>query len=544
MSEVRVPEAQGLHVGEGGDLIVPGVEGRQCLADGAALRSVTGLSGPPPGGAAFDETMRWVVDAHPDVSVELTRVAAAPKPFRKGLIRAPLRELVYGLSVAAGIACLITVKVAVSPAQKEARDEESEIVRAMLAAPVVTYENAPAPVVAVAPLEEPTGPVAVAAGDRGTSVDEEDTTETDIPPPVVTQTEPEAEPVPTKAPAKKKRRRKRGKKKKNPREESRALLAVLGTSSDSEGTVFDVLSSSENTIGGVLDNSVLEGGLVTIAPEPEPVPDETDEIAEVVTLSVGSTKSLPRSVLPSKKISGDPKGIAAVTVEPDCKATPDPKDQVDVVFVVDASGDMGQAIASLSTQVAAMDKAVGKYDRSPHYGVVAFVDSVEVRSGGAFYTDAAALERELDRLLVRAGTDRQPDGTRPNDEPTNNGLDALHAAATKFPWRSQTDTLRLVVYASGAPLGNAGASLSGTRVAHGYKAVVGALQDRSIRVASYTGSDNRPGFQAKRGGRASIPSQTAGAAFSLDRLASGRLSLRESLEDLLANPVCEQGLFD
>ncbi|MBL4683520.1 MAG: VWA domain-containing protein [Nannocystaceae bacterium] len=223
-----------------------------------------------------------------------------------------------------------------------------------------------------------------------------------------------------------------------------------------------------------------------------------------------------------------------------CEATPDPKSQVDVVFVVDTSDGMGEALAALSTQIRAFDREVQQYDKNPRYGLVAFVDRVEVRS----LTSVAELERELDRLLSRAGMNRQPGGDDLNAEDAENGLDALHAATTEFTWRDDTDTLRLVVYASDASAAGRGTELSGAKVEHGYDAVVEALSDASIRVASFTSGPGKSGFSAKRGGRDSIPSQTAGTAFALGDLVSHRLPLRTALATLLTNPVCQRGLFE
>ncbi len=549
LDEVRVSPHRGLRVGEQGDLVVPSIAAHSLLAIGDQRCVVPGLSGGEDGPQPVDEVTTLTLEAHPEVTIELQRIAASNNPFRRGLLRAPVRELAYGLGLALGIASFVTVKVAVSPAPPEDSDDQSEIVRAMLAAPVATYELPPIPVVAAAPIQDPSPNVGGAQGERGSGVESNVEPEADEPLPMLAQIEPDAEPEPVKPPAKKKRRRKRGKNKKKKSEgemlvESVAVARVLGTYGGDGGTVFDVIESQEGSLGELFVSGATNTLDVKVAEPEPPTLDNTAGIGVGVAAEPPSnrlpTVGLPQSV-PGKGDDSD--GRDPIT-KPACDAKTDPKSQVDVVFVVDASGDMGEALASLSAQVSSLDAEISQYDRAPHYGLVAFVDELDVRTGGQPLSGVGGLEKELDRLLLRAGTNRQPDGTAANDEVANNGLDALHAAATAFDWRDEADTLRLVVYASASPLGARGAVLSGRKVRHGYAAVATTLADASIRVASFTGAAAKAGFRGKRSGRASIPDQTAGSAFSLDGLVSGRVGLRGSLEKLLTNPVCERGLFD
>jgi hypothetical protein len=192
--------------------------------------------------------------------------------------------------------------------------------------------------------------------------------------------------------------------------------------------------------------------------------------------------------------------------------------------------------------MAALDAEVRKYDAQPHYGAVVFVDQVEVIDAGKPTSSVARLDQSLFPFIAAADSNLQPDFETPNSEDAENGLDALHAAATQFEWRDPVDALHLVVYLGDGPIAGRGQALGSVTVQHGYAAVAEAMDDAEARVVGFTPSGTR-GFRRAWSDEATLPEQTGGTAFSLQRFEDGRLSLRTALADLLKNPVCERPLL-
>ncbi len=225
----------------------------------------------------------------------------------------------------------------------------------------------------------------------------------------------------------------------------------------------------------------------------------------------------------------------------------EPKDHVDVVFVIDVSTTMAFALDRLAEEIAALDATVRSHDPDRRYGLVLFVDDVLVVDGNP-YTDIAALQRDFRRWSRFTSTNRQLHSHAPNLDWPENGLDALVTAAKSFDWRDADDTLRLVVYASDDDFGEAGALQSGQRVHNDYADTVKALKSRSIRVASFTAAiggececdDVRGGFMAPYRGQPAIPVATGGASFDIDEVAAGRLHFDRALSGLVDNLVCDE----
>jgi hypothetical protein len=293
--------------------------------------------------------------------------------------------------------------------------------------------------------------------------------------------------------------------------------------------------------------------------EPEPTVVAIDEPAPVVTVRPKPAKRRRAKPRPLAEPSGEHSHASEGQPEPgggpgDAVATAntcddprrEPKDNVDVVFVIDVSTTMAFALDNLADEIVALDASVRRHDTERRYGLVLFVDDVLVVDGNP-YTDIDALRRDFRHWARFTSSNRQLHSGEQNLDWPENGLDALTTAATKFDWRDADDTLRLVVYASDDDFGESGAVQSGQRVRHDYTDTVEALRDASIRVASFTApiggqcecDDVRAGFMAPYRGRRAIPVATGGASFDIDEVAAGRLHFDRALSGLVDNLVCD-----
>jgi hypothetical protein len=294
---------------------------------------------------------------------------------------------------------------------------------------------------------------------------------------------------------------------------------------------------------------------------PEATPVATKPVAAVTKTRPTARKreSTPTQPSPQRdshdaagdaRAPGTGEGLAAVAPAKPC-ADPriDPKAQVDVVFVLDVSTTMAFVLDRLAREIAAVDAEVRKHDATPHYGLVVFVDDVQVVGGGKAFTDIDELAREFRKWSAFTADNGQIKHASDNLDWPENSLDALHAAATDFAWRDADDTVRVVVHATDDSFGKAGDVLSGAiTVQHDYGDTVAALRDAHVRVATFTApiggqcecEDVKPGFMATFGGDPSLPDATGGAAFDIDDVAGGRLHFADAIPPLVTNAICEE----
>ena len=240
-------------------------------------------------------------------------------------------------------------------------------------------------------------------------------------------------------------------------------------------------------------------------------------------------------------------GVAAVAPASRCE---DPSltrpSQLDLVFVIDVSTTMAFMLDRIEQQIASVDAEARAQGLDARYGLVVFVDDVELGNAGQPYADLAALQRDLSRWRLFTASNRQIGSEASNLDWPENTLDALHAAATGFAWRPADTTLRMVVHATDDDFGEAPAIQSGQAIQHSYLETVTALRKAEVRMFSFAAKvggqceclDVRPGLFTRFRGRASLPDATGGASFDIDEVASGKLSFVAAVAGALKSGVC------
>ena len=246
-------------------------------------------------------------------------------------------------------------------------------------------------------------------------------------------------------------------------------------------------------------------------------------------------------------VRGTAEGLAAVAPDVRCE---DPalirKTQLDVVFVVDVSTTMRFMLDRIDQQIAKVDDEARAQGLDPRYGLVVFVDDVELGNAGQAYADLPALQRDLARWRAFTASNREIASEVANLDWPENTLDAVHAAATGFAWRPAATTLRMVVHATDDDFGEAPAIQSGQTIRHTYAETVAALRDAEVRMFSFAAKvggqceclDVRPGLFTRFRGRPSLPSATGGAVFDIDEVASGKLSFVAAVAGAIKSGVC------
>lgn len=273
-------------------------------------------------------------------------------------------------------------------------------------------------------------------------------------------------------------------------------------------------------------------------------------------------------------IGGSGSGGADVCVE-----------NVDVVFVLDVSSSMLFVLNQLSSDIEAVVQAAAALgDGAPHFGLVAFVDNAFLDTGGALpggtaHADATTLQASFQHYAsTYTAFDRNPgDGpsgpTQQNPICEENANDALHMAATDFPWRD--DATHVIILATddtflerpdnyGDRDGDGLTDKTDFPREGDYPAewtmaeTVDALRARDIRVFSFTRlqapgpldftrcSTGRrlaweaisDGWSTPYAGQPPIPEATSGRNYDLDAVKNGALSLAETINEVVVESNC------
>ncbi len=230
--------------------------------------------------------------------------------------------------------------------------------------------------------------------------------------------------------------------------------------------------------------------------------------------------------------------------------TADCQQDIDIVFVMDVSTSMGPFLSTLADEILVVDEAIAALGlpNAPHYGLVVFVDDTALLNTGAPYGDVATLRADFMEWSAFTSTNFQVGGGEYNSTWPENSLDALYLAAAGFQWRPEGDqTLRLVIHTTDDTFWDGPTNQNGVAIQHGYEEVVGALQDREIRMFTFAAQiggmceceDVTPGWSTPYMGMPPIPEQTDGAAFDLDLVLAGQLSLSEAINGLIEENMCE-----
>lgn len=250
---------------------------------------------------------------------------------------------------------------------------------------------------------------------------------------------------------------------------------------------------------------------------------------------------------------------------------------VDVVFVLDVSGSMIPPLSTLEREVDMVDAALNakSLPSHQHYGLVLFVDQVQVLNGGMPYLDVELVKTEL-RSQIQMTNDnpaRQLDGTPDNVTWPENSLDALYAAATQFQWRPAGNTLRTIILFTDASFWDLMAPSSGAESEqngifpdqvsmHGYDETVAAVRQQMIWVNTFAAKTGGPpdgmtsppshgdfrgtsvdvgiGFFEPYMGKPSIPEATGGFAWDIDEVYDGKISLATPINQSIEVHQCAQ----
>lgn len=257
---------------------------------------------------------------------------------------------------------------------------------------------------------------------------------------------------------------------------------------------------------------------------------------------------------------------------------------VDVVFVLDTSSSMDFVLTKLEQQIAQVVTASNMVAADAHFGLIVFqdnhfLDNTGPLENGVVHTTATSLQTAFRFYKDNfTANNRNPgDGlsglTTQNPICEENSLDALYAAASTFPWR--TNATRVVILATDDTFlersdnyGDRDKPPDGLTdktdypregnypAARTMSETVTALQDSRVRVFSFsrltqpnflercgTGrrldwADITDGWTTPYKNQPPIPDQTDGANYDLDKVKTGSLSLADTINEVVLDSHC------
>lgn len=256
------------------------------------------------------------------------------------------------------------------------------------------------------------------------------------------------------------------------------------------------------------------------------VPRVPGPTSTTLTLRTGEPGGEPLVVAASaiglEPLSGDDEAAAA---------------PIDLVLVLDVSTSMTGMAAPHPAIEAAFDE-IDRAGLDARLGLVTFVDDVRLHGDGAFMARDVLLQ-ELDRELDETG---EPDPESPrqvlNFDYEENVLDALQAAATRYPWRP--DARRVVVLVTDSTFLESPAVLSGTvPVRATFADVVRALGVAGVRLVSVNHAALGAGLSSSRREEPGLVARTGGSWFELADVVAGAPTFETVLLDALHGRDCD-----
>jgi hypothetical protein len=175
-----------------------------------------------------------------------------------------------------------------------------------------------------------------------------------------------------------------------------------------------------------------------------------------------------------------------------------------------------------------------------------------VVNDGLPYIDDLSIQVDFNYWWNHTSSNQQTQSTASNTDWPENTLDALYAAAAEYDWRDEETTLRVIIHATDDTFLEAPTSFSsGIAVLHDYPTTVFALQDQTIRVASFAAhlggpagyDDVEPGFYTDYEGQSSIPAATSGQVFDIDLVGSS-LSLADAINGFVVEEFCSDYVIE
>jgi hypothetical protein len=157
------------------------------------------------------------------------------------------------------------------------------------------------------------------------------------------------------------------------------------------------------------------------------------------------------------------------------------------------------------------------------------------------------LKTDFQTWAASTSFNQQTSGTGLNSSWPENSIDGLYRAAEEFPWRPETETLRMIIHTTDDSFWSGPTTQDGVQIQHNYGETVVLLQQQKIRVFSFAAKlggqceclDVSQGWFSPYVGAPPIPTATGGNAWDIDLVMQNQISLSDALTGAVEETRCK-----
>ena len=211
---------------------------------------------------------------------------------------------------------------------------------------------------------------------------------------------------------------------------------------------------------------------------------------------------------------------------------------LDVVFVIDVSTSMDEAIGSLRSGIRDVWDAASRLSPDARFSLIVFVDDALAVDGCAPFASVEALSASFDRWQSYCASNESPLSHAENFDFPENSLDALQLAANACTFR--TGATRIVVHVTDDTFLEPPSRFSGAIPAqYAFNEVSASYVTNELRLASFHDEDRYPqGFSTPYNGAPGLVAATHGASFSLGAVVAGDLNMGVAIQGFIEAEYC------
>ncbi len=216
---------------------------------------------------------------------------------------------------------------------------------------------------------------------------------------------------------------------------------------------------------------------------------------------------------------------------------------LDVVFVLDVSTSMDEAIGSLRSGIRDVWDAASRLSPAARFSLIVFVDDALAVNACAPFASVEQLSASFDQWQSFCASNESPVSGAENFDFPENSLDALQLAVNACTFRP--GATRIVVHVTDDTFLEPPSRFSGTIPAqYAFNEVSAAFVTNELRLASFHDVTRYPqGFSTPYGGAPGLVEATDGASFSLQAVVDGDLNMGSAIQVFIEEEYCTPFIF-
>lgn len=216
---------------------------------------------------------------------------------------------------------------------------------------------------------------------------------------------------------------------------------------------------------------------------------------------------------------------------------------LDVVFVLDVSTSMDEAIGSLRSGIRDVWDAASRLSPAARFSLIVFVDDALAVNGCEPFASVEALSSSFNQWQSFCASNESPVSGAENFDFPENSLDALQLAVNACTFRA--GATRIVVHVTDDTFLEPPSRFSGAIPAqYAFHEVSTSYVENELRLASFHDVSRYPqGFSTPYAGAPGLVDATHGASFSLGAVVDGDLNMGTAIQGFIEEEYCTPFIF-